>query len=430
MEDNVKHFFENQLKIKISVPKIKEIKEKTYLIKVENFAQKLEIMKNKAKLTRGKYNQVYINNDLTQNERKIQQKLKEIAKQKIEERKTVKIGYQKLIINGQKWTWNTKSSELERDNANTKKLDKLTARKSKCKDHKETTRQEIGNDNGKQDKKNIWRLATWNIRGLNGKETELSYEFDKNKIEILGITETKKKGIGEIHLEGGHLLIYSGVPPEKRAAAGVGTIIKKEKVIKIQDWKGWSERIVALEMKDEQGEPQTIITAYGPDENEKKEIKEKFWTDLNIAIENSKGQIYVIGDFNGRVGIKDETVTDVIGRYGEEVRNDNGKRLIEFCVLNNLIVTNTHYQHKDIHKFTRQGPRESEKSIIDYILVERDNRKVIQDVRVRRGPEISSDHYLLEARIKNKNKKPQEHTKEKLNTNQSELTSSETKRLP
>lgn len=120
MEDNVKHFFENQLKIKISVPKIKEIKEKTYLIKVENFAQKLEIMKNKAKLPRGKYNQVYINNDLTQNERKIQQKLKEIAKQKIEERKTVKIGYQKLIINGQKWTWNTKSSELERDNANTK----------------------------------------------------------------------------------------------------------------------------------------------------------------------------------------------------------------------------------------------------------------------------------------------------------------------
>uniref|UniRef100_A0A6P7FFW2 Uncharacterized protein PF11_0207-like n=1 Tax=Diabrotica virgifera virgifera TaxID=50390 RepID=A0A6P7FFW2_DIAVI len=65
MEDNVKHFFENQLQIKISVPKIKEIKEKTYLIKVENFAQKLEIMKNKAKLTRGKYNQTSSEDFLT-----------------------------------------------------------------------------------------------------------------------------------------------------------------------------------------------------------------------------------------------------------------------------------------------------------------------------------------------------------------------------
>ncbi|XP_050514773.1 uncharacterized protein LOC126890015 isoform X1 [Diabrotica virgifera virgifera] len=205
-----------------------------------------------------------------------------------------------------------------------------------------------------------------------------------------------------MYLEGGHILIYSGVPNEKKAAAGVGCVIHKDRIKHIQTWESWTERILTVEMKDEGEENLTIITVYGPDENEKKEIKDKFWEDLNIAVENSKGNIFIIGDFNGRVGTKDMSTSDVIGKYGEEVRNNNGRRLIEFCELNSLIVTNTHYEHKNIHKFTRQGPRETEKSIIDYILIERNNRRALQDIRVRRGPEISSDHYLLEAKIKHR----------------------------
>ena len=43
-----------------------------------------------------------------------------------------------------------------------------------------------------------------------------------------------------------------------------------------------------------------------------------------------------------------------MGDYGEEVRNNNGKRLIEFCRLQNLIITNTLFQHKKIHRYTRE----------------------------------------------------------------------------
>lgn len=36
--------------------------------------------------------------------------------------------------------------------------------------------------------------------------------------------------------------------------------------------------------------------------------------------------------------------------YGEDIRNNKGVRLIDFCVINNLIITDTFYQHTRIHK--------------------------------------------------------------------------------
>lgn len=40
--------------------------------------------------------------------------------------------------------------------------------------------------------------------------------------------------------------------------------------------------------------------------------------------------------------------------------------------------------------------------MIVYILVEKKNRKMVEDVKVRSGTEISSVHHLLVAHIKNK----------------------------
>lgn len=50
--------------------------------------------------------------------------------------------------------------------------------------------------------------------------------------------------------------------------------------------------------------------------------------------------------------------------------------------------------------FTRQGSYDQNKSLIDYILVERKPRKIIKDVRVRRGAEIYSDHFLVQPKLK------------------------------
>lgn len=246
---------------------------------------------------------------------------------------------------------------------------------------------------------NIWKLGTWNIRGIRGKEVELVDEFEKAGLEILAISETKKKGKGRADLTNGHILIYSGVPDSQRAAAGVGCVIHKKLKDQIVAWKNVSERILQVELGNID-EIITVISVYGPDENEKAEEKERFWETLTTATEEAKGTIYIAGDFNSRVGKEDIENKAIVGRQGEETRNNNGKRMLEFCRLQDLIITNTFFQHKDVHKYTRTQPNRREKSIIDYILAQRERRKNVLDVKVRRSAEIYSDHFLLVAKIR------------------------------
>ena len=49
--------------------------------------------------------------------------------------------------------------------------------------------------------------------------------------------------------------------------------------------------------------------------------------------------------------------------------------------------------------------KENEISIIDYVLLSKRNRTDIKSVRIRRGAELYSDHYLLRARIRMKSRR-------------------------
>lgn len=87
------------------------------------------------------------------------------------------------------------------------------------------TRQETGQGKWKTD---IWNIVTWNVRRLRGKEHELIQECKTEKLDILCITETKKKEKGVAHIGYKNLLICNGVPLEIRANADVGLIISGE----------------------------------------------------------------------------------------------------------------------------------------------------------------------------------------------------------
>ena len=106
---------------------------------------------------------------------------------------------------------------------------------------------------------NVMKIGTWNIRSLQGKERELEEEFERAKLDILAINETKKKGKGSIKLENGNVLIFSGTEKKKRASAGVGCIIHKKLETKIEKWKAITERILKITLKNINNEYKTII---------------------------------------------------------------------------------------------------------------------------------------------------------------------------
>ena len=61
------------------------------------------------------------------------------------------------------------------------------------------------------------------------------------------------------------------------------------------------------------------------------------------------------GDLNGHVGTTRTGYEQAIGHQGIGESNAEGKRIVDFCVRNNLAVMNTYYQHKEAHKWVWYG---------------------------------------------------------------------------
>ena len=88
----------------------------------------------------------------------------------------------------------------------------------------------------------------------------------------------------------------------------------------------------------------------------------------------------------------------VAGRFGEATLNGSGRKLLDFCADNGLIITNTFFQQRDIHKFTWHRGSDSrtgnvcQQSLIDYVVLSMDLWVLVTDTRVWRGAELSTDH--------------------------------------
>ena len=164
--------------------------------------------------------------------------------------------------------------------------------------------------------------ATWNVRSLAGKANELIGEFKRENVDVLGITETKTKGSGEMKMEGDHLLIYKGVSGDSRSKEGVGCIINKKYKGYISTCIGETERILSVELKIE--ENVIIIVTYGPNEDEITCEKDDYWEKLDFSIQDAKDKLIIIRDLNARVWKRDKESSLMAGNQGEIVRNKNG----------------------------------------------------------------------------------------------------------
>ena len=88
-----------------------------------------------------------------------------------------------------------------------------------------------------------------------------------------------------------------------------------------------------------QGKPfnRMVIQAYAPTSNAEEAEVEWFYEDLQDLLELTpkKDVLFIIGDWNAKVGSQETPgITD---KFGLEVRNEAGQRLIEFCQENTLV---------------------------------------------------------------------------------------------
>ena len=97
----IRDFLKEKLKVDVTVCATYEIgKEERRMIvaSLENFEQKMEVMKRKKEL---RDTRIYIENDLTREERRIQNEILKIARDEKGKGRRVRVGYKRIVIDGE-----------------------------------------------------------------------------------------------------------------------------------------------------------------------------------------------------------------------------------------------------------------------------------------------------------------------------------------
>ena len=163
-----------------------------------------------------------------------------------------------------------------------------------------------------------------------------------------------------------------------------------------------NDRIISVHL---QGKPFniTVIQVYAPTSNA--EEAERFYEDLQDLLELTpkKDVLFIIGDWNAKVGSQE--TPGVTGKFGLEMWNEAGKRLIEFCQENALVIPNTLFQQHKRRLYTWTSPDGQHWNQIDFILCSQRWRSSIQSAKTRLGADCGSDQELLSTKFRLKLKK-------------------------
>lgn len=243
-----------------------------------------------------------------------------------------------------------------------------------------------------------WIFGTWNVRGISDKEYDLVSVMRERKLDVLSVSETKRKGKDVCELDGDCLALWSGVDSTDHGSQGVGLILSGKAKKHVRKYELVSPRLLWVRMKV--GVIRVVIVScYAPVDAESDEVKDEFWGQLDRVLRacDSGERVIVLGDLNGWVGVKRAGVEDVIGRFGDPKVNETGERIINMCLEHELFVSNTCFKHKLKHMYT--WSRGEQVSMIDYVLYDRRLRDMVKDTRVFRGAECGSDHYLVVSRV-------------------------------
>ena len=257
------------------------------------------------------------------------------------------------------------------------------------------------------------RIGTWNVRGLieQSKLKALERDLISYNLDILAVQETHIRGTNRKPIGKNYTLYHTG--PTTHSHHGVGIIVRNQFK---GNFKVISEKICQLDIELRNRDKISVIAAYAPtltNSTKNPSIADKFYTELQNSINSlpNRNQIFIGIDSNAQLGTgRNNIYPENVGNFGKGNLNSNGERLGQFLVNNNLIATNTFFDHKLKHRVTWHHPDSNPKYIdkrsglprknpiknqIDFILTNQKFKPSIQDSRSYCGTETDSDHNLV-----------------------------------
>ena len=232
------------------------------------------------------------------------------------------------------------------------------------------------------------------------KTSIIDNELNRLNIDIAGLQETRLAGFGSIK-EKNYTFFWQGLHEEEKRIHGVGFAIKNNLLPTLEPPKQGCERILSMRLKTSSGFA-TFVCCYAPTMTAETDLKDKFYSQLDDTINKipPSDELFLLGDFNARVGDENCLWPEVLGSHGIGKMNENGQRLLEFCSHHHLCITNTFFENKPIHKGTWRHPRSKTWHQIDFTITKQSYLRNVKNSRTYHSADCNTDHSLVRSKVK------------------------------
>nr|XP_027214189.1 craniofacial development protein 2-like [Penaeus vannamei] len=134
---------------------------------------------------------------------------------------------------------------------------------------------------------------------------------------------------------------------ETSRSNGVGFLVNKTCSPLIEDYQPISDRLALLNLKGKFSRL-VFIQCYFPTLSHPDEEILELYDNIQSIVNDipKRDHLFFMGDFNCKLGRLQNTFPSAIGKHTPSIANTRGELLAQFCVKNNLVVTNTMFQKK------------------------------------------------------------------------------------
>ena len=184
------------------------------------------------------------------------------------------------------------------------------------------------------------------------KTAQVLQEVEKNKLDILGMSECCWTGAGKQITSSGAVILHSG--HAERHERCVTTIVSIARANTLFEWEEIGERLIRGRFNSKHAKL-TIFQCNAPTNEAEDDDKGSWYEKLQAAISKVPlhDALLITGDINAKLDSANSSFEKAMGRHGCGIMNDNAKRLVEFFFLeNNCAIGGTIFPHKDMNKRT------------------------------------------------------------------------------
>ena len=174
------------------------------------------------------------------------------------------------------------------------------------------------------------------------KAAQIARERRAYNITVLGLCETRWTQSGQVRLNTGEMILYSGHEEEDAYhTEGVAFMLSHEAQNALINWEAAGPRIICASFKTKKENIKlNIIQCYAPTNDKDEETKDDFYNKLQTLCDKlkEKDMTILMGDLNAKIGSDNSGYEEVMGRQGLGKMNENGEMLADFCAFNNMII--------------------------------------------------------------------------------------------